>query len=62
MYRKLKAFQGESVDPTKLLSNLTFLITATSRRIMITTAKNRLLAQTHKHIIGYESGKLLVQI
>lgn len=37
--RTLKTFQGENVDPTKLLSDLSHLIIATSRRVLIPTSR-----------------------
>lgn len=37
--RTVKTFQGENVDPTKLLSDLSYLISATSRRVMIPSSR-----------------------
>lgn len=37
--KTVKVFQGENVDPTKLLSDLTHLIMAASRKVVIPTAK-----------------------
>ncbi|XP_066941394.1 zinc finger protein 862-like [Macrobrachium rosenbergii] len=37
--RTVKVFQGENVDPTKLLSDLSYLVNATSRKVLIPTLR-----------------------
>lgn len=56
----MKAFQGENTDATKLLADLLNLITSTSKRVIIPTAKVDPLTSDisryidHKAYLGYE--------